>query len=44
MMRILSGNPGTDDLLAPLVINAGISVAILAASMALTQNIADRHS
>jgi len=44
MMRILSGNPGTDDLLAPLGINAGISVAILAASMALTQNIAERHS
>ena len=43
MLRILSSDPETNNLLPPLGIYAGISVAILAVSMALTQNIAERH-
>jgi hypothetical protein len=43
MLRVLSSDPETNNLLRPLGIYAGISVAILAVSMALTQNIAERH-
>jgi hypothetical protein len=44
MLRILAGNPGADHVLPALGINAGICIALLGVSMALTQHIAERHS